>query len=380
MQPLQGLLDDGAGSAHVEPHVASPRGAEHRALVEREASPVDEEVDHLLVLQPQPGAVEPQQESRLGLDGNNARQVLVAILHDEVDVALDVAQALVEPLLAVAIGSLGGDDRRHVGIAQFVGLDPAEEGLAQLGVLDHAPRTLEPRDVEGLAGRATGDGDGCRLVADGGHGGVLVAIEHQVAEDLVREDDYSILVGQPRHLAQHVDRPGDAGGVVGVAQHQHARMLVLEDALQPLEVHAIEARLVGQQGVVDHHAPVARNHVLEGMVDGLLDDDLVAWPGEEVHRQTEARDDACHKGDLVAREVEAVAAALPVDDRLPIGIVGAGVAIDGVIGQPPHQRLGDLGADGKIHVGYPQRQQVVAPVVLFEYFNFFALRTMTINA
>lgn len=45
-----------------------------------------------------------------------------------------------------------------------------------------------------------------------------------------------------------------------------------------------------------------------------------------------------------------------------------------------YQRLGDLGAHGKVHVGDPQRVQIVASVILFEYFNLLALRAMAVNA
>jgi len=110
MQLAHGLLDDRAWAAHVHARMAAARRAEHRPLVQGQMGAVDKEVDHLVVLQPQCGAVEPQQEACLGPDGDDARQVLLAVVDDIVDIALDVAQALFEPLLAMAIGRLGGDD------------------------------------------------------------------------------------------------------------------------------------------------------------------------------------------------------------------------------------------------------------------------------
>ena len=172
---LHGLQDDAAGTAHIEAHVALASLAKHRTLIHGQASLVAEERNDLIVAQSQSRAVEPQQEARFGFDGDDAGDVLTAVLNNQFNITLDIVQTFLEPLMAIAVGCLGGDDGNEVGITQFVDFYPLEERLAQLGVLDDTPRTLQSRDVERLAGRSTGHGHGSGVFANGGHGGVAVA-------------------------------------------------------------------------------------------------------------------------------------------------------------------------------------------------------------
>ena len=60
-----------------------------------------------------------------------------------------------------------------------------------------------------------------------------------------------------------------------------------------------------------------------------------------------------HERHFLAAYVEAVAPALPVDDGLPVLVVGVGIAIDGMLAQALYQCLANLGANGKVHVGNP---------------------------
>ena len=64
-QLLHGLLYDGAGRSHVEPHEADALLAEHLAVIERELGLVDEEVNQLGLRQSQAAAIEPYQEGGL---------------------------------------------------------------------------------------------------------------------------------------------------------------------------------------------------------------------------------------------------------------------------------------------------------------------------
>ena len=88
-----------------------------------------------------------------------------------------------------------------------------------------------------------------------------------------------------------------------VAQHHHAWPLAIKDALQPIKVHLVEALTCALQPVVDYQSVVARNNVPERVINGLLDDHLVAWTREMVDGEGKAMDDATDETHLVGSEL-----------------------------------------------------------------------------
>ena len=298
-------------------------------------------------------AVEPHQERCLWLDGVDAGDVLLAIVGDVEHVLLNVFLACFEPWLALAVSHLGGEQRGDVGVTQFVHLNPSVELGAQLGVLDDQPGALQAWDVERFAWRAAGDGDGGGVVAHGGQRGVLVAKECDVAKHLVAEEDHIVLACKRCHLLEFFFFPHYANGVLWVAHHHDAWLLLNEHALQVVEVHAIEVVASGHQVVAHCQAMVAFDHVFEVVVHWFLQHHSVARTGEEVQYHSQGGHSSGHERHFLAAYLEAVAPALPVDDGLPVLVVGVGIAIDGMLAQALYQCLANLGANGKVHVGNP---------------------------
>ena len=266
------------------------------------------------MLQSQSRAVEPHEERGLRLDGSDARDVFTTVVHHRIDITLDILQALTQPLATMAVGGPRGGHRQKVGGTLLVGFQVMEEGLTQVRILDDAPRTHNAGDVERLAGSTHYHTHGSRIVAHGKERCVSVPTQHQVAMNLVAEDHHIILPCQRCHLALHIGRPCDTDGVVRVAQHHHAGMLGLENALQVLQVHFVEARRGAAQGVIDHHAVIARDEHSEGVVYRFLYHHLVTGAGEMVQCQPKAVHDATDKASLLLGKFQAVALTLPVDD------------------------------------------------------------------
>ena len=127
-------------------------------------------------------------------------------------------------------------------------------------------------------------------------------------------------------------------------------MLRLEDMLQSLEVHLVEAVSRAPQLVVDHHAVVARNEHPERVIYRLLNHHLVAGFGKMVQHQAEAVHDAADEAGLVGSEFQAVALALPVDDGLPVVLERNAVAVDGMPRDAVGKRLCDVGTNSSPRV------------------------------
>ena len=119
------------------------------------------------MIQAEPGAVKPHEEGGLGLDGRDARDVLAAIVHHHIDVALNVLQALGKPLAAMTIGSARSGHREEVGRALLIAFQTVEEWFPQVGILDHAPRAHDAGNIERLAGSAHHHAHGAGIIAHG---------------------------------------------------------------------------------------------------------------------------------------------------------------------------------------------------------------------
>ena len=97
-------MEDGSRGGYVEAHETLAALAEHLAVVEGESGALDEEVNELLVVEAEGAAVEPYEEGGLRAPWLDLGDILAAVVDDKVDVAFDVAQHLLAPLL-----SLGSD-------------------------------------------------------------------------------------------------------------------------------------------------------------------------------------------------------------------------------------------------------------------------------
>ena len=72
---------------------------------------------------------------------------------------------------------------------------------------------------------------------------VFATAEHKVAVDFVRHHKHTVFTGQASYLGQSLAAPLNPGGIVGVAENHHLRMLVGKN---PLKLREIHYRLVAQ--------------------------------------------------------------------------------------------------------------------------------------
>ena len=139
------------------------------------------------------------------------------------------------------------------------------------------------------------------------------SFEHEVAVDFIADDDHSGLAAQTAHLGEGLAVPLQADGVMGVAQYHHAGLLALDCLGKALKVHAVVPSVKNKR-ILDHNALVALDNHAEGMVDGRLNQHLVALRCEIVDGQADALHHTRDEREVLAGDAEAVAALLPFDD------------------------------------------------------------------
>lgn len=163
-----------------------------------------------------------------------------------------------------------------------------------------------------------------------------------------------------RHFVPH-----QARRVVGVRQDEQLTLVVCH-LCQILEVHLVRAVLMLLQRVKHHLASVALWRKAEGMVDGRLNDDLVAWFGEHVHRHAYAFHDAGYERHPFLVYCPLVLPFQPCCHRGPVGLWYHGVSEHRVL-HAFAQSVDDEWRCLEIHVSHPQGQQVVTSKHLFEH-------------
>ena len=180
---------------------------------------------------------------------------------------------------------------------------------------------------------------------------MLVAPERHIAVDLVGDDEDVAVVAEVGQSGQRVFVPHDAGRVVGVREDKHLA-LVVSHLGQVVEVHRVGAVGVLVERVVDYLAAVSLWRQPERVVDGRLDDDLVARLGEDVHHHADALHDAGYVGEPFALYVPLMVVFQPLLHGGPIVFWLHSVAEERV-GHSLAQRVGDEMWCLKVHVGHP---------------------------
>ena len=129
---FEAIFERAPGAGDVEALEAAARLAEDVAGVEPEVGVVDDDVVELLVRETVGREVKPEKISTFGLNQRDLGHPFGEERFRLLVVALDVGQELLEPVGAVLIGGLGGEEAARVGLAVAGRRDLGAEALARL--------------------------------------------------------------------------------------------------------------------------------------------------------------------------------------------------------------------------------------------------------
>ena len=206
---------------------------------------------------------------------------------------------------------------------------------------------------------------------------MLVAVQHQVGVDLVGDDLHAVLHADIAHLLELLAGPAAAHGVVGIAEDE-VLGAVLGLGLKVLQIHGVIAVFVPLQGA-DHQLPAGVvHHVGKGVVDGLLNEHLVAGLGEHGQHHTHAGHHTRGKGHLGNVRQPAVALLLPGGDSLKVLGGAPGIAKDTLVG-PLLDGFHDAGRRTEVHICDPQRDDVIGAVVQLRFLELSRVVIRTIH-
>ena len=215
-----------------------------------------------------------------------------------------------------------------------------------------------------------------RRVADRCEGAVTMPVERHVAVDLVRDDHDAAAVADRGQPAQRLLRPDDARGIVRVGEEQQPAVVV-QKGFELLEVHFVAVARAPQR-VADHAASHLFGDQPEGVVDGRLDDHLVARTGKCQHCHADTLDDAGNEAHPRRIGTPAVAGFDPRGDLRPVVVGQLRIAQHGMVEPPPECVEDEIGRC-EVHVRHPQGQQLLAAEHVSQRVVFYGVRAVPVD-
>ena len=223
---------------------------------------------------------------------------------------------------------------------------------------------LHRRQAEGLADRLEGDAVvDDRLVRQRGERRVLVPPRHEIAVDLVRENQNPALETDLPEPHEVLLRPAVPRGVLGIAQDEHVGV-ARNPGLQIIEVEPVDAVLDDERALFGDRLRPPQVEV-EAVVGRSRQQHLAAGPRHRLERGDERRVDAVGERHEVGVDLEAVPLPVPVHDRREEVLRHVEVA-PVLVPDPLHEGLGDDRGAFEVHVGDAHRHLDVLGAVLLD--------------
>ena len=247
----------------------------------------------------------------------------------------------------MADGQAGDVLRRHVERPLEFGVDGDDVGAQQAG------------DVEGL-------GRGGELIAVAGvalpqraeHRHVVSGVG-EVRMDLIGQNGHAVGDADVAQTTQLVGAPHAADRVVRVAQHQRRAPRIGRLGLQIVEIHDVTSVVTQDEAVVEYGQAVVLRGGGERIVDGSLQDHLVAGMGDRTQCGVDRGHDPVRQAHPGRVDVPVVPTTHPCRQRaeIPVGrvIVSEDVMLGGF-----DQRFYDFRSRLEFHVGNGHGDHVLA--------------------
>ncbi len=311
----------------------------------------------LYTLQAERAAIDPSKVGALKTHSLDGRELRRKLSNKVIVVTLDVEAELREPILALIIGSLESLDTKGIDIASLIDIDGTVYCSAELRIGSYDIGDLEAGDIEALGAGSRLDAVVAVLVTKACVGSVGVARHCDTIVDLVGNNRNAMAEADVAHAAEFFGSPDTACWVVGVAEEENLGVGQSRLGLEVLPINLIA--ILGADKLILHEVAMA-----------IIDAGEEAVVCRGLHKDAttialKALDDGGHSGyyangvdNPIGLDMPIVATCVPIGYGIIEALGDLGVAVDVVV-DATLEGLNNLGGYGKIHVGDPERDDVL---------------------
>jgi hypothetical protein len=169
--------------------------------------------------------------------------------------------------------------------------------------------------------------------------------------DFVRYDKDIVAAAYFGKAAKGGFFPYDSSGIVWTAEDEDFGTVV-DYAFQVFEIHGVLS-VLENEGIIDYGASLHLWNYAEGVVNGGLNDDFIAWGGEAVDYEGYALDYSGNIGEPFSADFVFMLVIYPLGDAFVVFIGGKGVSEYFMCASFLYCFYDKIGG-AEIHVGYPE--------------------------
>ena len=140
---------------------------------------------------------------------------------------------LVEPVSALVIGSLKGDNAKGIHVAHLIDINRTIDAATPRRILRNDIGNLQTCSIEVLRRRIHHDA----VVRDSAEGHKLITWHDEFTMDFIRDHLHAVLLADIVHLLQFLALPDASARIMRIAEQEERRLLVCALRLEVLPIH-----------------------------------------------------------------------------------------------------------------------------------------------
>ena len=219
---------------------------------------------------------------------------------------------------------------------------------------------LQPCQIEGFAGRRTGDGDIRQRRTDGSQAGEGMPRINKILVDLIGHDFHTVGQTDAAQPFQLFSRPHPATGIVGIAEQQQLDLFLRDLPLQLLKIHLVVA--IPDVQCMGHQPPPGLFHTAgERAVHRTQDHHRVAGSRQRLHRSKQGKHHTGRAHQPLRPQLTAVMPLIPIRQHGKIFLFTVGIPVNAPLYDLAKCLLYPVRRP-EIHIRHPHGQRVLRHV------------------
>ncbi len=185
--------------------------------------------------------------------------------------------------------------------------------------------------------------------------------------NLVRYDQDITTMAELGQTSQGLTIPCNTGRIVRIGQYQQFAFFI-GHFLKIFKIHPVSTVFFNKR-IINHFTLISQRRETKRMIHGRLYYNLLVFSDKHVDHHADAFYNSGYIRQPFAFYLPAMMRRDPIDDTVPIFLGSNRITENGML-QTPAQSLDNEVGCFKIHVGHPQRNQILSSIKSFQHIIF----------